>query len=133
MTCHHTVYQWQRTLHQHLSAPQAQVLALWSLGAVLTRSCSLSCVTLLLAQALGKPENTLRQQLREWYYEAAHKRGAKRCSIEVESCFAPLLKWVLQACQGHQLALALDATTLHERFVALCISVLYRGTTIPVA
>src|SRR5215210_5554148 len=114
MTCQSTVYQWQRTLHQHLphlSQPQAAVLALWSLGVVLTRSCSLSYVTLLLAQALGKRENTVRQQLREWYYEAAHKRGAQRRSVEVEACFAPLLAWVLQEWQGTQLALALDATT----------------------
>jgi Transposase DDE domain len=136
MTCQNTVYQWQSTLHQHLphlSRPQASVLALWSLGVVLTRSCSLSYVTLLLAQALGKSDNTLRQRLREWYYEAAQKRGAKRHSIEVEACFAPLLKWVLQAWQGCQLALALDATTLHDRFVVLCVSVLYRGCAIPVA
>jgi hypothetical protein len=38
---------------------------LWSWGLVLTRSCSLLYVTFLLAQALGKRENTLRQQLRE--------------------------------------------------------------------
>src|SRR5215210_4858362 len=136
MTCYHTVYQWQQTLREHLphlSRPQASVLALWSLGVVLTRSCSLSYVTLLLGQALGKPENTLRQRLREWYYPAAQKRGAKRRSVEVEACFAPLLKWVLHAWQGRQLALALDATSLHDRFVVLCISVLYRGAAIPVA
>jgi hypothetical protein len=136
MTCHQTVYQWQCILHQHLphlSRPQAHVLALWSLGVVLTRSCSLSYVTLLLSQALDKPHNTLRQQLREWYYEAACKRGAKRRSLEVETCFAPLLGWVLQTWQGQQLALALDATSLHDRFVVLCLSVLYRGCAIPVA
>jgi hypothetical protein len=136
MTCRDTVYQWQTILRQHLphlSAPQAYVLALWSLGVVLTRSCSLSCVSLLLAQALGRRHNTVRQQLREFYYEAAHKRGARRQSIEVEACFAPLLRWVLQEWQGTQLALALDATTLHDRFVVLCISVLYRGCAIPVA
>ncbi len=136
MTCQSTVYQWQSTLREHLphlSQPQAPVLALWSGGVVLTRSCSLSYVTLLLGQALGKRDNTLRQQLREWYYEAAQKRGVKRRSIEVEACFAPLLGWVLQAWQGSQLALALDATTLQDRFVVLCISVLYRGAAIPVA
>jgi Transposase DDE domain len=35
--------------------------------------------------------------------------------------------------EGHQLALALDATTLGQRFVVLVLSVLYRGCAIPVA
>jgi hypothetical protein len=32
-----------------------------------------------------------------------------------------------------QLALAMDASTLSDRFTVLCISVLYRGCAIPVA
>jgi hypothetical protein len=51
----------------------------------------------------------------------------------VESCFAPLLAWVLSGWEGNQLALALDATTLGQRFVVLVLSVLYRGCAIPVA
>ena len=47
--------------------------------------------------------------------------------------FAPLLAWVLSWWQGTQLAIALDATTLGDRFVALAISVVYRGCAIPVA
>ncbi len=42
------VYQWTQevTTHlPHLSKPQATVLALWSLGMVLARSCSLTAVT----------------------------------------------------------------------------------------
>lgn len=136
MTCQTTVYQWHSTLREHLphlSKPQSYGLALWSLGVVLTRSCSLSTVTLLLAAALPRRDNTLRQQLREWYYEAPQKRGAQRRSVEVEACFAPLLRWVLRYWQGPHLALALDATHLQDRFVVLCISVLYRGCAIPVA
>jgi hypothetical protein len=51
----------------------------------------------------------------------------------VESCLAPLLQWVLQWWDGNQLALALAATTLGQRFVVLVISVLSRGCAIPVA
>ena len=36
----------------HLSKPQATVLALWSLGMVLARSCALTAVSLFLAKGL---------------------------------------------------------------------------------
>lgn len=136
MTCQATMYQWHAILREHLphlSKPQTYVLALWSGATVLTRSCSLSTVSLLLAQALERPENSVRQQLREWCYEATQKRGSQRCALDVEACFAPLLGWVLSQWQGTQLALALDATSLGERFVVLCIRVLYRGCALPVA
>ena len=136
MSCHHPVYQWTRlvTTHfPHLSKPQARVLALWSLGLVVARSCALSAVSTLLAQWLDRKANTVRQQLREFCYEAAAKRGAHRQEVVVETCFVPLLKWVLSWWEGPQLALALDATTLGQRFVVLALSVLYRGCAIPVA
>jgi hypothetical protein len=117
----------------HLSKPQAGVLALWSLGMVLARSCALTAVSLVLAAGLERKPNTVRQQLREWCYEAKTKRGGPRQELAVETCFAPLLAWVLRWWEGNQLALALDATTLGQRFVVLVISVLYRGCAIPVA
>ena len=136
MSCHDPVYQWTTTVTTHfpqLSKPQARVLALWSLGMVVARSWALSAVSALLAQWLDRKPNTVRQQLREFCYETGAKRGAKRQALEGESCFAPLLAWVLSWWEGHQLALALDATTLGQRFVVLAISVLYRGCAIPVA
>jgi hypothetical protein len=117
----------------HLSKPQAAVLALWSLGMVLARSCALSAVATWLAVWLGRKENTVRQQLREFCYEVPAKRGAQRQALVVERCFAPLLAWVLGWWEGSQLALALDATQLGQRFVVLAISVVYRGCAIPVA
>ena len=51
----------------------------------------------------------------------------------MESCFAPLLAWVLSWWEGTQLALAVDATTLWQRLVVLVVSVVYRGCAIPVA
>ncbi|GAC1349412.1 MAG: hypothetical protein NVSMB27_22320 [Ktedonobacteraceae bacterium] len=50
-------------------------------------------------------------------------------------CFAPLLAWVLSLwpAQERHLALAIDASTLTQRFTVLCVSVMYRGCAIPVA
>lgn len=138
MTCSERVSQWQATVSRYLSplsGPQAGVLALWSLGMVLSGSCGLSQVSTMLALVLHQQEETLRQRLREWYYGAADKAGQHRRSLEVESCFAPLLRWVLAwwPDESRELALALDATTLGQRFTVLCVSVLVCGCAIPVA
>ena len=128
--------QWQFTIMQHLphlSKPQAYGLALWSWGMVLARSCALTAVSGLLATVWRRKENTLRQRLREWYYEAVAKRGQQRQTLEVEACCAPLLRWVLMEWRGTQIALALDASSLGMRFVVLALSVVYRGGAMPVA
>ncbi len=135
MSCQGAVYQWIEEVaghFPHLSPAQARVLALWSVGMVLARSCALTAVSTLLAAVLGRKENSVRQQLREGVYEAAAKRGRQRRDVIVHLCFVPLLRWVLSRWQGTHLALALDATTLGERFVVLAVSVLYRGCAIPV-
>src|SRR5512145_39472 len=111
MPCQASIDQWQTTIMQHLpqlSKPQATVLALWSFGMVLARSCALSAVIAMVATVQGRQENTLRQRLREWYYDAPAKRGPKRQALQVETCFAPLLSWIVSGWQGTQLALALD-------------------------
>jgi Transposase DDE domain len=136
MSCQSAVYQWTEvvtTQMPHLSKPQAAVLALWSMGMVLARSCALTAVSLFVAQGLGRKPNTVRQQLREFCYEAKAKRGGPRQEVQVESCFAPLLAWILRGWEGTQLALAVDATTLGQRFVVLVVSVGYRGCAMPVA
>jgi hypothetical protein len=136
MSCHSKVAEWTSIIHTHLphlSKPQAAVLALWSLGMVLARSCALTAVSVWMATLLQRKENTVRQQLREWCYEAEAKRGDQRQALAVEACFVPLLQWILRTWQGTQLALALDATTLGTRFTVLAISVVYRGGAIPVA
>ncbi len=136
MSCQQAVYQWATvvaTQFPQLSKPQATVLALWSVGMVLARSCALTAVASFLAAGLERKENSVRQQLREWCYEAPAKRGAKRQALDVESCFAPLLGWVLSWWKGNQLAVAVDATSLGARFVVLVVSVVYRGCAIPVA
>lgn len=102
---------------------------------VLAQACGLNRVAALLAGLLGRKEASLRQQLREWYYERTAKRGAQRVDWSVGDCFGPLLAWVLRLWRGDEgrLVLALDATSLKKVFVVLSISVLYRGCAIPVA
>ena len=136
MFCQASFDQWRTTIMHHLSQlskPQATVLAMWSFGMVLARSCALTAVSLLLAAGMQRKEQTVRQQLREWYYDVPRKRGAKRQALRVETCFMPLLGWVVSGWQGTQLALALDATTLGQRFVGLAISGVSRGCASPVA
>ena len=136
MTGQERVYQWTAEVRAHLphlSKPQATVLAAWSLGMVVARSCALTAVSFLLGGWLGREPNSVRQRLREWLYDAADKRGARRRALAVRGCFRPLLPWVLHGYDGPQLAVALDATTLGDRFVVLAVSVVYRGCAIPVA
>jgi hypothetical protein len=90
----------------HLSQPQARVLAWWSYGIVMTRSCGRRTVATFLALLLGR---------------------------KVTTCFVLLLCWMVSLWTGTQLALALDATALGERFVVLAVWVVYRGCAIPVA
>ncbi len=136
MSCHPRVTAWTRSIQTHLphlSKPQATVLALWSLGMVLARSCALTAVSGFLATWLGRKEPAVRQQLREFCSEATAKRGTARQELVVETCFGPLLAWVVDQWEGTQLALALDAMTLETRLTVLAISVVYRGCAIPVA
>src|SRR5437764_5653548 len=133
------LYQWTMIVGTYLpslSTTQVRVLAQWSLGLVLTRSCALTAVAVFWAAALGQSEEAVRQRLREWCYaaedKAGAKRGIKRRELPVTACFVPLLRWVLSWWDGDQLALAIDATTLGERFVVLAVSVVYRGCAIPV-
>jgi hypothetical protein len=131
----HALSEWTRVIAGHLPAlsqPQARVLAMWSLGMALAQACGLKTVTLYLAAGLGKKEDNVRQQLREFYYEAGAKAGKQRRELEEEACFGPLLKWVMARWESRQLALGMDATQLGQRFVVLCVSVLYRGCAIPV-
>jgi hypothetical protein len=121
------------TYMPHLSQPQARVLALWSYGIAMTRSCGRLTVATFLALLLGQKVATVEQRLYEWCCEASQKTGAKRQALEVTTCFVPLLSWIVTLWTGTQLALALDATALGDRFVVLAVCVVYRGCAIPVA
>jgi hypothetical protein len=136
MSCQEGLSVWTMTVSTHmphLTKPQATVLALWSYGIACTRSCGRRTVALFLALLLAQQVDTVQQRLREWCYAAADKRGAKRVDLDVTTCFVPLLRWIVSLWTAPCLALALDATTLSDRFVVLTVSVVYRGCGIPVA
>jgi hypothetical protein len=130
--------QWVETVSSafpKLSRPQAKVLAYWSYGMVLAKSCGITLVCAALSLQMGSSEKSLLQRLREWCYGTDDKKGHKRRELDVSTCFAPLVQWILSLWPADQprLALALDATTLKKRFTVLVISVVYRGCAIPVA
>src|SRR5260370_16237084 len=130
--------QWSETVSTafpNLSGPQAKVLALWSYGMVLAKSCGITLVCAALALQTGCAEASLLQRLREWCYAAKDKRGNKRPELQVSTHFAPLLRWILSRWPSDEarLALALDATTLKKRFTVLCISAVYHGCALQVA
>ena len=130
--------QWTRIVSKqmpHLSIPEVVGLATWSFGMVMTKSSSLSKVSQFIAVVNGEKASTVRQRLREWYEEAEAKKGLHRRSLDVSSCFAPLLKWVLGLLPKNlaQIALALDATTVGNKFVVLSLNILLAGSGIPVA
>jgi hypothetical protein len=81
MFCQAAFDQWQTTIMCHLShfsKTQAPVMAVLSFGMVLARSCALSAVSSLLAEGMQCSGQTVRQRLREWYYDPPCKRGPKR-------------------------------------------------------
>src|SRR2546425_2893506 len=81
MSCPPRVTEWTTIIQAHLphlTKPQATVLALWSLGMVLARSCALTAVSAFLATWLGRKEPAVRQQLREFCYEATATAGARQ-------------------------------------------------------
>ena len=86
--------QWSATVSTafpKLSGPQAKVLAYWSYGMVIAKSCGITLVCATLALQLGCSEASLVQRLREWCYGAPDKKGEKRRELDVSTCFAPRL------------------------------------------
>ncbi len=140
MSRYDPLYVWTKELTKafpDLSKPQLKGLAEWSFGMILARCCSLDSVASHMADWLEQPELTVRSRLREWYLPADRKSTSvcadKRQELPVHTCFAPLLRWLQRDWPVPRLALALDASTLGERFVLLAVSVLYRRCAFPVA
>ena len=115
--------------------PQVRGLATWSFGCVMTQSSSLTQVSNFIALVNGEKPNTVRQRLKEWYLEAPAKKGLHRRHLEVSSCFAPLLSWVISLLPHsvEQIALALDATSIGNKFTVLSLNILLAGCGIPIA
>jgi hypothetical protein len=123
------------TAFAHLSKSQIWGLVLWSAGIALVGAAGITQISALLALVLEQKELTVFQRLREWYLDAEQKRGKKRREVEVTSCFAPLLRWIVRLWEAEkrQLVLTLDATSLAERWTVLSICVVIRSCAIPVA
>ena len=127
-------YQMRQAIEYHfpgLRPAQQRGLALWVFGTILGHSgCQNAVIAALLA--IGR-WHSLRQYLREWLYDGKYKASPCQTQLEIRLCFAPLLRWLLSWWTGNQLALAIDPTTHRDRLSAVVISVLYRGSAIPVA
>jgi hypothetical protein len=138
MSHHKELCQWRGVVSSHLeklSWNQVKVLAEYSYGMVMTQQSGLSRIAKYLGQVEQAQENTVRQRLREWCYDAPDKRGRGRQEVEVAACFEGLLGWVVSWWRSgeRQIVLALDATSLGQVFTVLVLSVMYRGCSIPVA
>lgn len=127
-------YQMHEVIAEHLPMlrpAQQRGLALWVYGAILAGS---ACQHAVIAALLVMGEwDALRQQLREWLYDGKDKAAPCQTQVDVTHCFGPLLQWVLAWWQSQEIALAVDVTLLGDRVAVLVVSVLYRGSAIPVA
>jgi hypothetical protein len=138
MACPDRLSQWTQevsTTFSHLSKPQIWGLVLWSAGIALSGVAGITQISALLALVLQEQEQTVFQRLREWYLDAGQKSGKKRRDLEVSTCFAPLLGWVLRLWRSEkrQLPLVMDATSLGNRWTILAGSRVMSGCAIPVA
>jgi len=119
----------------HLPLALIAVLAIYAIGMMLTRTCGRTMIAYTMGKRLSVKPDTMRQRLRELTYEKEAKCGTNRSELDVTTCFAPLLKWVMSYFDSDQsqLVLAMDATYLRDRFTILAISVVVSGCAIPVA
>lgn len=115
----------------HLRPAQRRGVTLWVYGTLLAQSaCQNAVVTAVLAVGAW---HGLRQRLREWLYDGADNAAPCQRQLDGSLCFAPLRRWVRAWWQGSAWALALDATAHGEHVGVLAVSVLDRGSAIPVA
>jgi hypothetical protein len=129
-----TFYQMQEIIVKRfpcLRPAQQYALALWLYGTILAGSACQNAVLTAL-WSVGQWD-ALRRTLREWLYDGADKAAPCSTQVEVQTCFPFLLRWLLSAWSGKQLVLGLDPTGHKDWLVVLTISVLYRGSAIPLA
>jgi hypothetical protein len=115
-----------------LRPAQHRGLAEWVAG-VLASGSGCEAAILAALEPAGVEPQALRARLREFLYDGADRAAPCAISLDVEACFAPLLAWVVTWWEGDTVPLAIDATSLRDRQVVLSVSVLYRGSAIPVA
>ncbi len=101
----------------------------------LAGTAGMTQISALLALVLHQQEQAVVQRLREWYLDAHQKSGKQRRELEVSTCFAPLLRWIVRLWEpgNQQMVLVLDATSLADRWTVWSVSVVLRGCALPVA
>jgi hypothetical protein len=130
------LYEWVAhvaTRFPHLPAAHARSLAEWSFGMVLAHAAQLTAVAVHLAAVVGQSVNTVRQRLRELFQPGERKAGEGRTTFDPHACCGPLVRWVTDGWADKRVAVALDASTLGDRFTVLAAAVVYRGVGVPVA
>src|SRR5262249_60507298 len=88
------LYQWNDVVAKrfpHLSKPMAACLALWSLGMIVARSCSLTAVAWAWAPILKEKFYTLRERLRDLYREAPAEAGTRGRQLDLRRRRGPVL------------------------------------------
>jgi hypothetical protein len=116
-----------------LTTAQQAGLTEWVVGVLVAGTGGQSRVAAALARLTHAAPNTVRQRLREWLCDGADKLVPCQAEIAVETCFGPLLAWVLRWWGDGPLPVVLDATLVRDRLAAVVLSVPYRGTALPVA
>lgn len=123
------------TFLPHLRGAEQRALSWWVYGTILAGSaCQTAVLTALLPLVGTAHHDALRQQLREVVKDGAEQATPCLTDLDPRQCFAPLLAWVLAWWPTDMtVPLALDATYQRDRLVVVSVSVLYRGSAIPVA
>jgi DDE family transposase len=128
-------YQLVAAIAEHLPdlrPAQQRGLAAWVYGTIqATSGCESAVLRELLTE--GGQWEAWRARLREFLCDGEDKAAPCRTEVAVETCFAPLAQWVVSLWQDETLPLAIDATLDGEKLAALVLSVLYRGSAIPIA
>lgn len=128
-----------------LNRHQRRALARWVLGALLAGSANgPSIIAALADQGLGAV-STLDEQWEDWLAQPAHQdqpapngelmatTAQAAAPPSILTCCVALLRWVVNLWIGSVLVLGIDASLRRANLAMLRISVLYRGTALPVA
>lgn len=130
----------EQLLRQHLpqlNRTRRRGLARWLAGSLLADSANKPSVIQALC-ALGEAAaSSLDQQWDSWMHFPAQQTldpsDAPQSLCSPLACGAALLGWIYQLWTGGPLVLGIDASLRRDELVLLRISVLYRGTALPVA
>lgn len=127
-------------LHQHiphLGRTRRRGLARWVTGALLADSANQPSVISALHGLGEAAPSSLAEHWATWMHQPAEQTADPRPDAKAPSsplaCGAALLGWIMQLWTGGPLVLGIDASLRRDDVVLLRISVLYRGTAIPIS